>query len=370
MVAAEYRQIMPMFSRTIAAIHQGIAAGHHSAAQVYVSLRGSVLMDEAFADERAHPFDRDSMLVWMSAGKPLAAVAMGQLVARGLASWDDPVIEYIAEFGQHGKAPIRIRHLLTHTAGFRGPMGSFEPGTWEDQIAKACALRLEPGWIPGQKAGYHPGSSWFILGELLRVIDGRPYDRYVREEIFLPLGQEHAWVGMNLRTYEAYGARLAPTHITDVAARNTVNKLNEPYAVTLPRPGANARGPIRSLGRVYEAVLGWLQAESPMKAIARDLVAHQRTGMMDHTFKCVLDWGLGFMLDSKQYADEHPYGYGKHASPHTFGHSGNQCSCAFADPAHGLVVAWVCNGMPGDPVHDLRQRAINAAIYEDLGLAG
>ena len=47
----------------------------------------------------------------------------------------------------------------------------------------------------------------------------------------------------------------------------------------------------------------------------------------------------------------------------------NQCGCAFADPANDLVVAWVVNGMPGEPKHQQRQNAINAAIYEDLKLA-
>jgi CubicO group peptidase (beta-lactamase class C family) len=63
-----------------------------------------------------------------------------------------------------------------------------------------------------------------------------------------------------------------------------------------------------------------------------------------------------------------PYGYGRKASPNTFGHSGNQSSCAFADPVHRLAVAWLTNGMPGERRSQQRQRAINNAIYEDLGL--
>jgi CubicO group peptidase (beta-lactamase class C family) len=63
-----------------------------------------------------------------------------------------------------------------------------------------------------------------------------------------------------------------------------------------------------------------------------------------------------------------PYSFGRHASTDTFGHSGNQASCAFADPKNRLVVAWACNGMPGERKHQQRQRAINNSIYEDLGL--
>jgi CubicO group peptidase (beta-lactamase class C family) len=97
-----------------------------------------------------------------------------------------------------------------------------------------------------------------------------------------------------------------------------------------------------------------------------DLVKPHRVGMHDQTFKYPMDWGLGFILNT-QRDPMMPYGYGKHASQNTFGHSGSKSSCAFCDPHHQLVVAWVCNGMPAEEKHQARQRAINEAIYEDLG---
>ena len=47
------------------------------------------------------------------------AVAMAQLWERGLLELDDRVVRFIPEFGQMGKEPITIRHILTHTGGFR-----------------------------------------------------------------------------------------------------------------------------------------------------------------------------------------------------------------------------------------------------------
>ena len=82
----------------------------------------------------------------------------------------------------------------------------------------------------------------------------------------------------------------------------------------------------------------------------------QRIGMFDQTFRHIMDWGLGFQVSSNRYgADTVPYGYGRHASDSTFGHGGSQSSTAFADPEHGLTVAIVCNGMPGEPAHQVRQ---------------
>jgi CubicO group peptidase (beta-lactamase class C family) len=99
------------------------------------------------------------------------------------------------------------------------------------------------------------------------------------------------------------------------------------------------------------------------------MIQRHREGMFDETFKQKVDWGLGFKLDSKRYGVPEQYGYGPHALDSTFGHSGNQCSCAFADPEHDVVVAWCTNGMPGEAKHQERQHTVNAAIYEDLRLA-
>jgi CubicO group peptidase (beta-lactamase class C family) len=110
--------------------------------------------------------------------------------------------------------------------------------------------------------------------------------------------------------------------------------------------------------------------EPPISAkTVSELTSRQRRGQFDHTFKHVIDWGLGFIVNSNQYGSETvPYGYGRHCSAETFGHSGSQSSSAFADPAHGLVAAWVCNGMPGERRHQKRARELNSAIYEDLKL--
>ena len=55
-------------------------------------------------------------------------------------------------------------------------------------------------------------------------------------------------------------------------------------------------------------------------------------------------------------------------SRRTFGHSGFQSSTGFADPEHGLAVAIVVNGNPGESRHTERFREICDALYDDLGL--
>ena len=345
--------------RTRDIILRGIDEGVHSAAQLYVSVGGDVVTDEAFG-----PISTDHLMLWMSGGKPIAAAAVLMLVARKLITLDTRICDVVPPFAANGKDAITLRHILTHTAGFRGPLNNFTPGPFGAIIDRVCALRQEAGWVAGEKAGYHVGSSWFVLGELIRILDGRPIDRFVREEI-----SGEIFVGMSTSELETVRGRLVEMKITD-ASNRTPFAGNSDDAIVVSRPGANARGPIRELGRFYERLLNCRVGKDDFlpQEIALQMTTRNRVGMHDATFGQVLDWGLGVMIDSKEYAGEHQYGFGAHASHDTFGHSGNQSSCGFADPKHELVIAWACDGMPGELLHQARQREINSAVYQDLGL--
>lgn len=362
--------------RTCTLIEQGIAEGRHPGAQVYVSRHGVPIADCGIGMARDdHPMTADTIMLWFSCVKPVAAVALAQLWEQGKLDLDDRVTAYIPEFGAGGKEQVTLRHLLTHTAGFRFVESQWRSAPWEAIIANICAAPLEPGWVPGQRAGYHIASAWFILAEVIRRIAGRPYERYVREEIFLPLGMRDSWVGMPPEQYQAYSDRIGFIYNTEGSAGPRL----EPFwdaeeDFTHCRPGGGGRGPIRELGYFYEMLLfrGQRNSTRILSAPAVEaLTAHQRIGMYDETLGHTLDWGLGFILDSQRYGGEVvPYGYGRHCSPRTFGHGGYQSSVGFADPEHGLVAAIVTNGTPGNYRHYQRFHAIISAIYEDIGLAG
>lgn len=361
--------------RTLALLERLTADGTQPGWQLYVSLNGEPIADAAGGEARPGvAMTNRTRALWMSAGKPITAVCVLQQVARGKLGLDDRVADHLPDFAAGGKENITIRQCLNHTAGFRGPLNNFTPGTFGEIVARANALRLEPGWTPGAKAGYHVGSSWFVLGALVEKSDGRAIDQYARDEIFHPLDENRATIGLPADVLASEADSVGLIAETEKQLSWSFQG-NTDAAIVTPRPGANARGPIRALGRFYESLLMTLADRAPAYAglLPRELViamtSRSRRGMMDETFKRVIDWGLGVTIDSKQYAGEHPYGFGPHASPETFGHGGNQSSIGFADPRFGLVVAWTCNGMPGEARHQARNSALNAAVYEDLTLA-
>src|SRR5207237_9637854 len=122
---------------------------------------------------------------------------------------DDPVARHIPEFGKNGKDKVTIRHVLTHTGGFpHADAGVALDHPFDEVIKAICDAKLEEGWVPGQKAQYHPTSGWYILGELVQRVDHRPFYRYVREEIFEALKLMDCWVGMPAEKFRAYGDRI------------------------------------------------------------------------------------------------------------------------------------------------------------------
>jgi CubicO group peptidase (beta-lactamase class C family) len=352
---------------------QQMRSGLHIGAQVYVWHGGRTVADMALGESRPGvAMTPQTIMLWMSATKPTAAVAIGQLWERGLLELDDPVARHIPEFAQNGKERITIRDILTHTAGIRWIEIGWPTASFEKVVAKVCAMRPERDWAPGRKAGYSAYVSWYVLGEIVRRLSGWDYADYVRQEIFMPLEMTDCWIAMPAEVYRGYGNALGIMQKTE-GGQVTDLGLDTEAACTNPRPSGSGHGPMRQLARFYQMLLsgGTLDGArilSPQTVEA--LTARHRAGMYDHTFKHVLDFGLGFVLNSNQYGiDTVPYGYGPHASPRTFGHSGMQSSCAFADPENELVVAIVFNGTPGEAAHDRRIRTVLTSMYEELDLA-
>jgi CubicO group peptidase (beta-lactamase class C family) len=368
----------------LAALDAGRRAGLHLGAQLYASLGGETVADLALGEARpGEAMTPDHLLLWLSSTKPLTAVAVAQLWEHGLLELDGPVAEHVPEFAAGGKDAVTVRHVLTHTGGFRMAGVDWPEAGWDEVVDEVCRRKLEPRWVPGEKAGYHQAGSWFILGELVRRLDGRDFHRYVREEVLEPIGADDAWIGMPGDRYRAYrdAGRLAPMYATetDRDGRRPPRPTGADAELRVVRtsPGGNGWGRMRDLGRFYETLLfggrppgGDASSRILSPQAVEAFTARHRVGMFDHTFQHVMDWGLGFICDSKQYgADTVPYAYGTLCSRRTFGHSGYRSSTGFADPRHRLVVALGVNGLPEADVHERRVREVLDALYRDLGLA-
>lgn len=353
--------------RAEAVLRAGIDEGLHVGAQLHVRHGGKVLGDVAVGEARAGvPMTPDTSMIWFSTSKITTSVAAAMVWERGGFGLDDRVAEHLPEFGANGKEAVTIRQCFTHTGGFR--TAGQQPGqvlrdldeSWDD----LCAAPLEPGWVPGRKAGYHPTSGMAVLARLVERSDGRRFPQFVRDELYEPLGMDDCWLGMPPEAHAAAGDRIGVMHDTTGEAPRALPRMDLAESAALCVPGAGARGPMRQLAQLVSMLGGAGEYEgarilSPQTVAA--MTARHRVGMHDETFGVALDWGLGLIIDSAIY--------GRFSSPRTFGHGGARSSVGFCDPEADLVVTLVCNGMAEQSAHYRRMGAVCDAIYADAGLA-
>jgi CubicO group peptidase (beta-lactamase class C family) len=361
--------------RACRVIESGIERGLHVGAQLYVSHNLEPVADLAFGVARdGVAMTPETIMLWMSATKPITVVALAQVWERDKIALDDPVAKYIPAFGAKGKDRITIRHVLTHTGGFRAAVGPWTADPWDSIIAQICDVEIEPGWIVGQTSGYHIAPAWYLLAEIVRRVsaDGRPYSQYVREEVLEPLKMRDTWIGMPAERWREYGDRIAPMHFGSTVKPPGLYPYapwsNSSEAVAIERPGGNGRGPIHDLGRFYEAMLAGGEGVITPQTIEA-ISARHTVGRPDKTLGYRLDRGLGVVLDSKDYGLESAW-YGTRCSRRTWGHAGYLCSVGFVDPENRLVLAAAFNGMTEDEpgLHGVRMRETIDAVYADLGL--
>ncbi|MEO0514170.1 MAG: serine hydrolase domain-containing protein [Planctomycetota bacterium] len=361
-------------------IRDGIDQGLHPGAQVCVWRGDECVADAALGVARPGvAMTTDTMTLWLSSCKPITAIALAKLVEADVVHLDDPVAEYLAGFEQNGKQDITLRDVLTHTGGFRSVVFRYPEQTWDQAIAAIGNARLETGWEVGVTAGYHPHSGWNILGKVLEVCSGQTLSDHLRDAVLLPLGMDDSYVGLPDAKYDAVESRLAIMWNTAGSSPVDQQFHTRPW-ITGQRPGGNAYGPANQLARFTRAMLrgGELDGTPIVQPDTVDqFIQRHRRDTMDRTFRAVMDWGLGFMVNNRRHDDANakthgdtgtPYNFGPHASDAAFGHCGNQSSAAFADPEHDLAVVVVFNGMPGEPQHQRRMHAVLGAIYEDLRL--
>jgi len=154
--------------------------------------------------EKNQPVDENTIYHWASNTKPFTGIAIMQLRDRGLLKLDDPVTKYLPELravhNPYGSMDeITIRHLMTHSAGFRNPTWPWKSGKdWEPfeptEYSQLVAMLpyTEILFKPGSKFSYSiPGI--IFLGKIIEKLSGDDYEVYIDKNIFKPLEMYHSY---------------------------------------------------------------------------------------------------------------------------------------------------------------------------------
>jgi len=155
-------------------------------------------------DKEAHvPVDARTVYHWASITKTMTGIAIMQLRDRGLLKLDDPITRYVPELGAvHNPFgdtdAITLRHLMSHSAGFRGgtwpwrehEWQPFEPKSWA-QLA-AMLPYTEVQFQPGTRFSYsNPGIVY--LGQVIERLSGEDFEVYVDKNILKPLAMHSSY---------------------------------------------------------------------------------------------------------------------------------------------------------------------------------
>ncbi len=193
--------------------------------QVVVSRHGQVVHSAVGGQrdkEAGLPVEQDTLWRLHSMTKPITSVVAMSLFEEGAFSLNDPVSRWLPEFADMqvfigGSAaapqtrpaaePVRVWHLLTHTAGLT--YGFLHSGP-VDEIYRDAGSEFQP---PTDLAGaselwaslplaFEPGTSWGysvatdVLGRLVEVLTGQSLDKAVLDRVLGPLGMDDTcwWV--------------------------------------------------------------------------------------------------------------------------------------------------------------------------------
>ena len=191
-------------------IEAAIARHELPGAVVLVGRGDTIVYRHAFGQRAVLPapeaMTEDTIFDLASLTKVVATTtSVMQLMEEGRIRLNDPVMQFIPEFGRYGKHDIAIRHLLTHTSGLR-PDLELEVEFHGPDEAIRRAIEETPTAPPGERFVYSD-INFFLLGDIVRRVSGERLDRYAKARIFDPLGMtETAFLPP-----ESWRPRIAPT---------------------------------------------------------------------------------------------------------------------------------------------------------------
>lgn len=350
------------------AVEQLYRSGTHPAIQLCVRRHGAVLIDRAIGHASGNgphdPADAKKVVVTpatpfniFSASKAVTAMLIHLLDQRNLVRLDDPVCEYIPEFGTGSKQWITIRHVLAHRAGIPNvPSEAMDLDLLHDDARIVRILcDAQPVSRPGRQLAYHAITGGFVLAEIIRRVTGKPIRAFLDSEISRPLG--FSWLNYGVRRSEV--KRVALSYFTGppaVAPLSTIlgRALGVPFTdipelVNDPRyllgvvPSGNLVATANDMSRFYQLLLNGGELDGIRifePRTIRRATGEQSYLEVDFALGIPFRYGMGFMLGGDWLS---PYGPDTRRA---FGHLGFTNIVCWADPERQVAASLMTSGKP------------------------
>ena len=333
-------------------------------------LDGELIVDlhGGFADrKKERAWDAETVVPIYSTTKPIAALTLAHVIDALPAGYETSVADLWPEFGANGKDAVTIAELVSHQAGLPGFIESVDPALWLDPPACSAALaRLAPLWEPGTQHGYHPLTWGYLIGEIVRRIDGRSLGTVLREEIAGPAGIDFQ-IGTPASDHHRVAEIMRPRALPDLGEINEATRAAFLTNWAAPDrggaiwreieiPSANGIGTAKAVAQLYGIYAhgGQLADRRVISDAAFEALTQSRVKGQDLVLPYVTEFASGVMRNNIGL-------YGP--NPETLCHSGWAGSLALGDPDRGLSMAYVMNRQSNSLQADPRATRLVQALY-------
>jgi CubicO group peptidase (beta-lactamase class C family) len=296
-----------------------------------------------------------------SVTKAFTTCALAMLVDEGKLGWDDPVRKHLEWFRLSdplADANVTVRDLVTHRTGLsRHDMFWYKSPWTREEIVRKCGLvELTKPF----RSYYQYNNNMFVAaGLVIQAIAGKPWEEFIRERIFAPLGMATADCTSTI-------ARNAPDHATPHRKRG-----DQPLA-PIEWLEFDSEGPGGTINACAAEMAAWVRLQlgtgevEGRRLVSAEQLLETRTPQMviraEPAEKAVLDlsettqqtYGMGWTIWDYR-------GHGAHS--HGGAIDGFRSTLALV-PRHNLGVVVLVNGAPTNGFTAIR----NAVLDRLLGL--
>lgn len=289
--------------------------------------------------QQRRPMQRDTLFWIASQTKPITCAGFMMLVDAGKADIDDPVEKYLPEFEscwvavecddrhmllKKPASAIKIRHILSHTAGL--PFSSRIEYPTLDMLPLATRVRsytMAPLLFSPCDGYNYSNAGTNTVARIIEVVTGQSYASYIRQRLLEPLGMADTTFWPNdeqlSRLAAAYRYNLETRCLEETQIGQLHYPLNDP--ARQPMPAGGLFSTVENVARFYQMMAGGGVFEG-------------RRFLSEEAVRMATSKQTGDKLDAK-------YGFGFSTGESTFGHGGAFGTSTYYDRKRQIIKLWM-----------------------------
>ena len=355
--------------------------GYELGCSVAVEYKGKEVINlyGGYTDEtKANLWNKNTLVNVWSVTKAVTGVCIVKLISENKLDVNKKVSYYWPEYDCNGKSDTKVIDLLTHRAGMFAFENNYPKCSWNNWEEFTLALeRQKPFRKPGLTQGYHAMTFAWLVGEIIRRIDGRMPGDYFKEEIAEPFNLDfhiglseddiHRCADVGYKRLDNLNPQLGfIKFIPSIFLNKDLNNLKESFVSgdfkkafksdrldkdgpnsldwrTAQIPAANGHGTAQSLAKLFGILSTGCQRDN-IKLLDLDILMNSTkiysSGPDTVLFGTKLNFGLCFMLQGNE---NNKISFAPVFKENAFGHAGIGGSVAFGDTKNKIGYAFVCN---------------------------